>query len=78
MRSHHAGSVQVLGLLRVPIEPQERIGVARRAVTQAVALLQQAEAPHHLPALPGVVQVLTRSESLRRPRKRKRGERVLP
>lgn len=78
MCSHHAGSVQVLGLLRVTVERQERVGVACRAVTQAVALLQQAEAPHHLPTLPGVVQVLRRSESLQRPRKRGRGERVLP
>lgn len=62
--SHHAGSVQVLGLLRLPVQGQEGVGVARRAVTQAVALLQQAVVPHHLAALQGVAQVLGHAEAL--------------
>lgn len=68
VRSHHAGSVKVFGLLRLPVQGQEGVGVTRRAVTQAVALLQQTVAPHHLAALQGVAQVLGDSKGLRQRR----------
>lgn len=64
MCSHHAGSVKVLGVPSVPVEGQEGVGVPRRAVTQAVALLQQAVVPHHLSTLQGCVQVVRHSEGL--------------
>lgn len=62
--SHHAGSVKVLGVLRLAVQRQEGVGVARRAVTQAVAFLQQAEVPHHLSTAQGVFQVLGHPEGL--------------
>lgn len=62
--SHHAGSVKVLGVPSVPVQGQEGVGVPRRAVTQAVALLQQAVVPHHLSTLQGCVQVVRHSEGL--------------
>lgn len=64
MSSHHAGSVQVLRILRMPVQRQEGVGVTSRAVAQPVALFQQAVPPHHLPALQSVAQVLRNSESL--------------
>lgn len=69
-RSHHAGSVKVLGVLRLAVQGQEGVGVARRTVTQAVAFLQQAVVPHHLSAAQGVVQVLRHPEGLQRDRGR--------
>lgn len=62
--SHHAGSVKVLGVLRLPVQGQEGVGVTRRTVTQPVALLQQAAVPHHLATLQRVDQVLRHSEGL--------------
>lgn len=64
MCSHHAGSVKVLGVSSVPVEGQEGVGVPCRAVTQAVALLQQAIVPHHLSTLQRCVQVVRHSEGL--------------
>lgn len=58
MCSHHAGSVKVLRVLRLPVEGQKGIGITRRAVTQPVALLQQSKMPHQLSTLQGVDQVL--------------------
>lgn len=58
----HAGPVKVLGVLRLPVEGQEGVGVTRRTVTQPVALLQQTTMPHHLSTLQGVFQVLRYSE----------------
>lgn len=63
--AHQAGSVKVFGILRLPVQSQEGVSVARCTVTQAVALLQQAVVPHHLAALQGIVQVLLHAEGLR-------------
>lgn len=62
--SHHAGSVKVLGILRLPVQSQEGVGIARCSVTQAVALLQQTKVPHHLATLQRVIQVLLHAEGL--------------
>lgn len=62
--SHHAGSVKVFGILRLPVQSQEGVSIARCTVTQPVALLQQTVVPNHLPALQGVIQVLLHAESL--------------
>lgn len=65
MLSHHAGSVKVFGILCLAVKGQKGVSVACRAVTQPVALLQQAEVPNHLAALQGVKQVLLHPEGLR-------------
>lgn len=62
----------MLGVLRLPVQGQEGVGIARRAVTKPVALLQQATMPHHLSALQGVFQVLRYPEGLGRGTKRRR------
>lgn len=62
--SHHAGSVKVFGILRLPVQSQEGVSIARCTVTQAVALLQQTVVPHHLAALQGVIQVLLHAKGL--------------
>lgn len=64
MLSHHTGSVKVFGILRLAVKSQKGVSVARRAVTQPVAFLQQAEVPNHLAALQGVKQVLLHPEGL--------------
>lgn len=77
MCSHHAGSVKVLGVLRLPVEGQEGVGVTRRTVTQAVALLQQAKVPHHLSTLQGIFQVLRHPKGLGRGTKQKNESQVI-
>lgn len=62
--SHHAGSVEVSGILRLPVQSQKGVSIARCTVTQPVALLQQAVVPHHLAALQGVIQVLLHAKGL--------------
>lgn len=62
--SHHAGSVKVFGILRLPVQSQEGVSIARCTMTQAVALLQQTVVPHHLATLQGVIQVLLHAEGL--------------
>lgn len=64
--SHHASSIKVLGVLRLPVQSQEGVGVACRAVAQPVAFLQQAAVPDHLSTLQGVNQVLRHPKGLRR------------
>lgn len=64
MCSYHAGSVKVLGVLRLPVEGQEGVGVTRYTVTQPIALPQQAPPPHHLPTMQGVLQVMRNTEGL--------------
>lgn len=56
----------MLGVLRLAVQGQEGVGVARRTVTQAVAFLQQAEVPHHFSTAQGLVQVLRHPEGLHR------------
>ncbi|KAG7280344.1 hypothetical protein CRUP_024136, partial [Coryphaenoides rupestris] len=51
-------AVQVFGVQGQSVQSQEGVGVPRRAVTQPVALLQEAPPPHHLPTLHRRTQVL--------------------
>lgn len=62
--SHQAGSVKMFGILRLPVQSQEGVSIARCTVTQAVALLQQTVVPHHLTTLQSVVEVLLHTKGL--------------
>lgn len=63
--SYLTSPVQVLVVLREVVERQEGVGIARGAVAQPVALLQQAVLPDHVSALVGVAQVPLFPEHLR-------------
>lgn len=63
--SHHAGSVKVLGILRLPVKSQEGVGIACCSVTQPVALLQQTKMPNHLSTLQSIIEVLLHPKGLK-------------
>lgn len=65
MLSHHAGSVKVFGILRLPVKSQKGVGIACRSVTQPIALLQQTKMPNHLSTLQSIIEVLLHSKGLK-------------